>query len=240
MALLLEYAGQIDGVERLRYTTSHPLEMHDSLIELYRPLPQLVGHLHLPVQSGSDRILQAMKRGHDVDYYLSIIRKLRRARPGMTFSTDLIVGFPGESEEDFSRTLELVRTVGFDHSYSFIYSPRPGTPAAELRDSVSEGEKKDRLQRLHQELQQTVDRVSADMVGTRRTILVEGRSKRREHELFGKTENNRTVNFSGDLALIGELVEVEITERRPNSLRGDLVSEVPAPRCPITAASPCH
>lgn len=224
LAMLIRHAAQIEGIERLRYTTSHPLEMSDNLIQTYTEVPELVSYLHLPVQSGSDRVLGAMKRGHSVEHYLKVIDKIRAARPGITLSTDIIVGFPGETEAEFQQTLDLVGAVGFDLSYSFIYSARPGTPAASLDDSVSAEEKKQRLERLHVELKKTSDTISQSMLGTKQKLLVESLSRKRKNELFGKTENNRSVNFQGEAHLIGSLVEVEITEIRPNSLRAELVS----------------
>lgn len=225
LAALIRYAAQIDGIERLRYTTSHPLAMNDSLIGVYGEVPQLVSHLHLPVQSGSDRVLEAMKRGYQVDYYRRIIEQLRLVRPGITIATDLIVGFPGETEEDFQQSLDLVREIGFDHSYSFIYSARPGTPAAALPDLVSAEEKKERLRRLHAELQKTSDAISRSLLGSVQRVLLVGSSKKRQQESLGYTENNRPVNFpSGPHQGTGNsMVDVLISEIRPNSLRGELV-----------------
>jgi tRNA-2-methylthio-N6-dimethylallyladenosine synthase len=220
LALLIEVIAGIEGIGRIRFTTSHPVEFTDRLIQAYARVPKLANYLHLPVQAGSDRILAAMKRGHTVLEYKHKIRKLRAARPDIAISTDLIVGFPGETEQDFAATLKLVEDIGFDQSYSFVYSRRPGTPAASLPDEVSAAEKKERLGRLKDALNANAARISAAMVGSVQTVLVEGRSARRAHELCGKTENNRTVNFAGDARLIGQFVDVVITETQPNSLRG--------------------
>ncbi|RMH20332.1 MAG: tRNA (N6-isopentenyl adenosine(37)-C2)-methylthiotransferase MiaB [Gammaproteobacteria bacterium] len=233
LALLLQAASQVDGIERLRYTTSHPVEMTDSLIQAYAEIPELVSHLHLPVQSGSDRILNRMKRGHTSLEYKSIIRRLRAVRPDISLSSDFIVGFPGESEEDFAATLKLIEEVGFDHSFSFIYSARPGTPAASLPDDVSTEVKQDRLKILQNLLTRQADRISEDMVGSRQSILVERISRRSDHELAGRTENNRVVNFEGHPRLIGKFVHVEITEARPNSLRGRLLDVEAGPSKPV-------
>ena len=220
LALLIEVIAGIEGIGRIRFTTSHPVEFNDRLVEAYARVPKLANYLHLPVQSGSDRILAAMKRGHTVLEYKHKLRKLRAARPGIAISTDLIVGFPGETAQDFEATLRLVEDAGFDQSYSFIYSRRPGTPAASLPDEVPAAEKQERLARLQAALNANAARISAAMVGSVQAILVEGRSARRAHELCGKTENNRTVNFAGDPRLIGQCVDVVITETQPNSLRG--------------------
>ncbi len=220
LALLIEVIAGIEGIGRIRFTTSHPVEFNDRLVEAYARVPKLANYLHLPVQSGSDRILAAMKRGHTVLEYKHKLRKLRAARPGIAISTDLIVGFPGETAQDFEATLRLVEDAGFDQSYSFIYSRRPGTPAASLPDEVPAAEKQERLARLQAALNANAARISAAMVGSVQAILVEGRSARRAHELCGKTENNRTVNFAGDPRLIGQFVDVVITETQPNSLRG--------------------
>ena len=220
LALLIEVIAGIEGIGRIRFTTSHPVEFNDRLVEAYARVPKLANYLHLPVQSGSDRILAAMKRGHTVLEYKHKLRKLRAARPGIAISTDLIVGFPGETARDFEATLRLVEDAGFDQSYSFIYSRRPGTPAASLPDEVPAAEKQERLARLQAALNANAARISAAMVGSVQAILVEGRSARRAHELCGKTENNRTVNFAGDPRLIGQFVDVVITETQPNSLRG--------------------
>ncbi len=224
LALLIDYVAAIDGIGRIRYTTSHPLEMSDSLIEAYRDVPALVGHLHLPVQSGSDRILALMKRNHTVLEYKSHIRKLREARPRISLSSDFIVGFPGETDADFEATLRLIDDIGFDQSFSFIYSRRPGTPAAELPDDVSPETKKQRLARLQARINESAAAIGAAMVGTEQRILVEGPSKKDPLRMSGRTENNRVVNFSAGPVPIGRFVRVRITEALPNSLRGDFVA----------------
>ena len=221
--LLLHYVATIDGIERIRYTTSHPLEFSDALIDAYAEIPQLVNHLHLPVQSGSDCILAAMKRGYTALEYKSKLRKLRQHRPDISMSSDFIVGFPGETEQDFEHTMQLIEDVGFDHSFSFIYSARPGTPAASLPDEVPMHVKKARLQRLQTRITEMERAISQAMVGSRQTILVNGLSKKSAEEIAGRTENNRVVNVAGSPDLIGHLVEVEITEALPNSLRGRLI-----------------
>ena len=221
--LLLHYVATIEGIERIRYTTSHPLEFSDSLIESYAEIPKLVNHLHLPVQSGSDRILAAMKRGYTALEYKSKIRKLRQHRPDISLSSDFIVGFPGETDQDFEQTMMLIEDVGFDHSFSFIYSARPGTPAASLQDNTPMLVKKERLQRLQTRILEMANEISINMVGTRQMILVNSLSKKSDKEISGRTENNRVVNVEGPGDLIGQLVEVEITEALPNSLRGRLV-----------------
>ncbi len=223
LALLITYVAAIDGIDRIRFTTSHPVEFSDSLIEVYGQVPELVSHLHLPVQSGADRILALMKRGHTILEYKSKIRRLRQVRPDISLSSDFIVGFPGETEEDFQRTLDLVEELGFDHSFSFIFSARPGTPAADLPDDVPAEVKKERLARLQQLLATQAQRISRQMVGTVQRILVEGPSKKDPAQQAGRTENNRVVNFTGDPALAGQFVEVRITEALPNSLRGELL-----------------
>ena len=223
-AELLHYVARIEGIDRIRYTTSHPIEFSDALIEAYAHLPQLVDHLHLPVQSGSDRILSAMKRGHTALEYKSIIRRLRKIRPNISISSDFIVGFPGETESDFAATMKLVEEIGFDSSFSFVYSARPGTPAAELADNTSEESKKQRLQILQARISAQAGAISRDMVGNRYSILVTGVSKKDPGQLQGRTENNRAVNFSCvDQGLIGQFVDVEILDALPNSLRGCLV-----------------
>ena len=227
LATLIAYVAAVDGIGRVRYTTSHPLEMTEGLIEAHAEVPELVPHLHLPVQSGSDRILAAMKRGHTADDYREIVRRLRRARPDITISSDFIVGFPGETEEDFEATLALVEEIGFDYSFSFVYSPRPGTPAAELDDPVPPAVKKARLHRLQRLLEEQGQRISRRMVGTVQTVLVEGPSRRDPRALAGRTPNNRVVNFRGDAALVGRFVEVRITEAQPHSLRGELLGPAP-------------
>jgi tRNA-2-methylthio-N6-dimethylallyladenosine synthase len=223
-ALLLEYVADIPGIERIRYTTSHPREMTTRLIDAYRAIPKLVSHLHLPVQSGSDRILAAMKRGYTVLEYKSIVRRLREARPDLSLATDFIVGFPGESEADFEASLKLIEDIGFDHSYSFVYSARPGTPAAELPDDTPEKIKFERLQRLQDALAANARRISQAMVGSVQRVLVEGASKRDARELAGRTDNNRMVNFAGPGRLAGNFVEVRITAALSNSLRGEVAT----------------
>ena len=222
LALLIEYIAAIDGIDRIRFTTSHPVEFSDRLIEVYRHVPELVSHLHLPVQSGSDRILAAMKRGHTRLEYKSKIRKLKAIRPGISLSSDFIIGFPGETEQDFQDTLDLIAEIGFDHSFSFIYSKRPGTPAASLSDDVSLATKKQRLELLQQRITQQANAISRKMLGTSQTVLVEGPSRKNPDELCGRTENNRVVNFSAPANLVGTFVDVLITEVLPNSLRGKL------------------
>jgi len=224
LALLINYVAAVTGIDRIRYTTSHPLEMSDSLIQAYADVPQLVGHLHLPVQSGSDRVLALMKRNHTALEYKSIIRRLREARPGISLSSDFIIGFPGETDADFEQTMALIEEVGFDHSFSFIYSRRPGTPAAELPDDVPLQVKKQRLARLQQRISAMAAAISADMVGNIERILVEKPSRKRADQLSGRTGNNRVVNFDADPALIGQFVDVRITEALPNCLRGELVT----------------
>ena len=222
LALLIEYVAAIDGIERIRFTTSHPMEFSDRLIEVYARVPKLVSHLHLPLQSGSDRILALMKRGHTVLEYKNIIRKLRAIRPDLSLSSDFIVGFPGETEYDHKATLRVVEELDFDASFSFIYSPRPGTPAADMPDDVTLEEKKVRLQQLQNLINHQAQIISRKMVGTVQHVLVEGPSRKDPDQLAGRTENNRVVNFDGPAALIGQLVDVEITEALPNSLRGRL------------------
>ncbi|MEW8137426.1 MAG: tRNA (N6-isopentenyl adenosine(37)-C2)-methylthiotransferase MiaB [Candidatus Thiodiazotropha endolucinida] len=221
LALLIEYVAAVKGIERIRFTTSHPVEFSDSLIEVYGQVPELVSFLHLPVQSGSDRVLAMMKRGHMVIEYKAKIRRLREVRPDITISSDFIVGFPGETEDDFEATLQLIEEVGFDHSYSFIYSRRPGTPAADLPDDVPLAVKQQRLERLQQLINSQAQRISRRMVGTVQRILVERPAKKNPTQLAGRTENNRVVNFDGPIELIGQFVEVRITEALPNSLRGE-------------------
>ena len=223
LALLIHYIAAIDGIGRIRYTTSHPLEMSDSLIQAYREVPKLVSHLHLPVQSGSDRILALMKRKHTALEYKAIIRKLREARPDISLSSDFIVGFPGETEQDFEATMNLIEELRFDHSFSFVYSARPGTPAASLPDDVSQDEKKARLARLQARILDFAAGYSKAMVGTVQRILVDRPSRKNAHELSGRTENNRVVNFAADPALLGKFVNVRITAALPNSLRGEFV-----------------
>ncbi|MGF1548328.1 MAG: tRNA (N6-isopentenyl adenosine(37)-C2)-methylthiotransferase MiaB [Thiotrichales bacterium] len=228
LALLIHYLAAIDGLDRIRFTTSHPIEFSDRLIEAYAEVPQLVSHLHLPVQSGSDRILAAMKRGHTALEYKSRIRRLREARPGISLSSDFIVGFPGETEADFEATMRLIEEIGFDHSYSFIFSPRPGTPAADYADDVPLEVKKRRLARLQDTINANAARISVAMVGTTQTVLVDRPSRKDGAMMAGRTENNRVVNFPGGERLIGQFVDVRITEALPNSLRGEFVQITPA------------
>jgi tRNA-2-methylthio-N6-dimethylallyladenosine synthase len=218
-ALLLEYLAEMPGLERLRYTTSHPKEFTQRLIDAYAKVPQLVSHVHLPVQAGSDRVLTAMKRGYTTVEYKSIVRRLRAARPDICIASDFIVGFPGETEEDFAATMRLVQQVGFDASFSFVYSRRPGTPAASLADDTAQEIKLERLQRLQALLNVQAQAISSAMVGTRQRILVEGASKKDPGELSGRTENNRVVNFAGPQRLTGQLIDVTITAALPHSLR---------------------
>ncbi|ART83291.1 tRNA (N6-isopentenyl adenosine(37)-C2)-methylthiotransferase MiaB [Oceanisphaera profunda] len=222
-AELLRLVASIDGIDRVRYTTSHPIEFTDDIIEVYRDTPELVSFLHLPVQSGSDRILTLMKRAHTALEYKSKIRRLRAVRPDVTVSSDFIIGFPGEDEDDFERTIKLIEDVGFDLSYSFIFSARPGTPAADLPDDVPLEEKKARLARLQTLINNQAQLISRQMLGTTQRILVEGPSKMDPMELRGRTENNRVVNFEGAHTLIGGFADVEIIEARPNSLRGKFI-----------------
>jgi tRNA-2-methylthio-N6-dimethylallyladenosine synthase len=224
-AELLSYVARIPGIERIRYTTSHPVEFSDALIDAYAEIPELVNHLHLPVQSGSDRILMAMKRGHTALEYKSKIRRLRKVRPDISISSDFIIGFPGESEADFAATMKLIEEIEFDSSFSFVYSARPGTPAAELPDETDEATKKQRLKILQDRIIQQAQQISRRMVGSRQRILVTGVSKKDPGQLQGRTENNRVVNFStSDHSLIGDFVEVDIMEALPNSLRGLIAS----------------
>jgi len=225
LAALIRYIAVIDGVERIRYTTSHPVEFSDRLIDAYADVPALVSHVHLPVQSGSDRVLSLMKRGHTTLEYLSKIRRLRKLRPEISISSDFIVGFPGETHADFEATMKLVEQVDFDHSFSFIYSPRPGTPAASYPDDVTPEEKKHRLAILQRRLEELAQAKSRAMVGTLRRVLVTGHARKDAAEVSGRTENNRVVNFAGDASLIGGFCQVRITAALPNSLRGELVAE---------------
>ncbi|WP_440873766.1 tRNA (N6-isopentenyl adenosine(37)-C2)-methylthiotransferase MiaB [Thalassotalea sp. PLHSN55] len=220
---LLRLIATIDGIDRIRYTTSHPVEFTDDIIEVYKDVPELVSHLHLPVQSGSDRILTQMKRNHTALEYKSQIRKLKKARPDLCMSSDFIVGFPGETDQDFEDTMNLIQAIDFDLSFSFIYSARPGTPAADLPDDVSDQTKKDRLQLLQDRINQQALRIARQMLGTEQRILVEGPSKKDPMELRGRTENNRIVNFVAPHTVIGQFVDVKITDVYSNSLRGDLV-----------------
>jgi len=222
-AELLAYVARVPGIDRIRYTTSHPVEFSDALIDAYAEIPELVDHLHLPVQSGSDRILMAMKRGHTAIEYKSKIRRLRKIRPNISLSSDFIIGFPGESEADFAATMKLIEDVGFDTSFSFIYSARPGTPASDLPDDTDEEVKKQRLQILQARILQQAQTISRQMVGTTQKILVTGVSRKDPGQLQGRTENNRVVNFScSDHDLIGSFVDVDVQQALPNSLRGCL------------------
>ncbi|MCK5716592.1 MAG: tRNA (N6-isopentenyl adenosine(37)-C2)-methylthiotransferase MiaB [Thiomargarita sp.] len=223
LALLMLYVAAIEGIDRIRYTTSHPVELSDNLIQVYAEIPELVSHLHLPVQSGSDRILNLMKRGHTVLEYKSKIRKLREVRPNLSISSDFIIGFPGETEADFQETLQLIEDVGFDHSFSFIYSPRPGTPAADLPDDIPMAVKKQRLAQLQAQINKNTFAFSSAMVGSVQRILVEHPSRKSDQEMAGRTENNRVVNFKAAASVIGHFVDVKITEALPNSLRGEML-----------------
>ena len=222
---LLHFVNRVPGIERIRYTTSHPVEFSDAIIDAYADIPALVDHLHLPVQSGSDRILMAMKRGHTALEYKAKIRALRRIRPNISMSSDFIIGFPGETDADFEATMRLIDEVGFDNSFSFIYSARPGTPAADLPDDTPESVKKARLHALQSRISQQAQGISRRMVGTQQRILVTGVSKKDPGQLSGRTENNRVVNFDcTDAGLIGEFATVDIVEALPNSLRGRLLA----------------
>jgi tRNA-2-methylthio-N6-dimethylallyladenosine synthase len=220
LALLIRAIAEIEGIGRIRFTTSHPVEFGDSLIEAYRDVPKLAGYLHLPVQAGSDRILAAMKRGHTILEYKARLRRLREARPGISISTDIIVGFPGETAADFDKTMKLVEDVGFDNSFSFIYSRRPGTPAANLADDTPDAEKRARLERLQEAINANARAISRSMVGSVQSVLVEGPSKKNPEELTGRTENMRYVNFPGHPRMVGQFVDVLVTEAMSNSLRG--------------------
>ena len=221
-ALLLDYVCEIPGIDRVRYTTSHPREFTQRLIDAHASLGKLAGHVHLPVQSGSDRVLAAMKRGYSVLEYKSIIRRLRAARPDITITSDFIVGFPGETEREFEQTMTLIEDIGFDHSFSFIYSPRPGTPAADLPDETPQAVKLARLQRLQSTIDANARRISQEMVGSTQAVLVEGPSRKDATELAGRTGNNRVVNFAGSPRLIGQLIDLTITSALPHSLRGQV------------------
>ena len=224
LAELIRYVADIDGIDRIRYTTSHPLDFSQALVDAHRDVPKLVGHVHLPVQSGSDRILELMKRGHTVAEYKEKIERLRSARADISVTSDFIIGFPGETEKDFEATMDLIETIGFDQSFSFIYSSRPGTPAAQLADDTPLEVKQERLNLLQQRNEKIAAEISRSMVGTRQRILVEGMARRGHHQLCGRTENNRMVNFtSTDANLIGSFIEVEVTEALHFSLRGQLI-----------------
>jgi len=225
LALLISYVAEVDGIERIRFTTSHPMEFSDSLIQVYAEVPQLVSHLHLPVQSGSDRILAQMKRGHTAMEYKSKIRRLRTLRPDLSLSSDFIIGFPGETDADFQATMDLIEEIGFDNSFSFIYSPRPGTPATAFPDDVPVAVKKHRLAILQRRIREMSEAISRAMVGTVQRVLVEGPSRKDPQALCGRTENNRVVNFEGDRGLIGRVAALRITEALPNSLRGEVIQD---------------
>ncbi len=220
LALLIHYVAAIDGIERIRYTTSHPVEFSDSLIQAYADVPELVNHLHLPVQSGSDRVLAAMKRGHMAVEYKSKIRKLRKVRPDISMSSDFIIGFPGESDQDFDATMKLIHDIGFDHSFSFIYSQRPGTPASNMADDIPMDVKKARLKHLQETILKTANAISQSMVGQVHRVLIEKPSKKDPNMMSGRTENNRVVNFHGDASWIGCFADVLVNEALTNSLRG--------------------
>jgi tRNA-2-methylthio-N6-dimethylallyladenosine synthase len=221
LALLIRYVAAVDGIERIRYTTSHPVEFSDALIDVYADVPELVSHLHLPVQSGSDRILVAMKRGHSAFEYKQKIKRLRQIRPDISLSSDFIIGFPGETDEDFSHTMRLIHEIGFDQSFSFIYSRRPGTPAADLVDDVPDSVKQVRLQQLQSTINNMAQQISRQMVGSTQKVLVDRPSRKNPQEVSGRTENNRVVNFIGPPSLIGQFAHVRVTESMPNSLRGE-------------------
>ncbi len=223
LAHLIHYVAAIDGIERIRFTTSHPVEFTDALIEAYATEPKLANYLHLPVQSGSDRILSAMKRGHTAIEYKQKIRKLRAARPDISLSSDFIVGFPGETDKEFEATMKLIKDIKFDQSFSFIYSKRPGTPAANIDDEIPMSVKKQRLQRLQATINGFAAEISQQMVGTTQKILIEGVSKKDPKQLAGRTENNRVVNFDGNPRLIGEMIDVEIIDAYRNSLQGKII-----------------
>jgi len=224
LAFLIETIAEMEGLKRIRYTTSHPREVSQRLIDAYRTVPKLVSHLHLPVQSGSDRILSAMKRGYTALEYKSLVRKLRLARPDLSLSADFIIGFPGETDDDFDKTMQLVKELNFDHSFSFIYSPRPGTPAANLSDTTTPGVKTARLARLQQQINLQAMHHGQAMIGSIQNVLVERYARKNTLEMAGRTENNRVVNFAGTPDLIGKIVEVRITAAPANSLRGELLA----------------
>ena len=225
LAYLIETLAGMEGIERIRYTTSHPREMTQRLIDTYAGTPKLVSHLHLPVQSGSDRILVAMKRGYTVLEFKSLVRKLKAARPNLSLSSDFIIGFPGETEEDFEKTMRLVEELNFDNSFSFVYSPRPGTPAADLADDTPAELKIQRLMRLQKTIEAQALKISQAMVGTTQRVLVEGHARKDASELAGRTDNNRVVNFAGNERLIGRFIDVTITAALPHSLRGEVVTQ---------------
>ncbi len=238
LALLLSYTAAIDGIDRLRYTTSHPAEFGADLIDVYEDTPELVSHLHLPVQSGSDRVLQLMKRNYSVAEYEDKVSRLRSLRPRLSLSSDFIIGFPGESENDFQATLDLIERMRFDNSFSFIYSPRPGTPAAEFDDDIPMAVKKARLKRLQSRIETLAGEISRGMVGEIHRVLIEGPSKKDPTRLSGRTENNRVVNFAAPAELIGRFADLRITEALPNSLRGELVEVEQVPARSSGAAAP--
>ena len=223
LALLIHYVAAIDGIDRIRFTTSHPMEFNDDLVEVYAQVPELVSFLHLPVQSGSDKVLAVMKRGHTAEQYKDLIDRLKIARPDISISSDFIIGFPDESDEDFADTIKLIEEVGFDHSFSFIYSARPGTPAAALFDNTTDLIKKHRLAILQDIISSNAAAINQQMVGTIQSVLVDGVSRKSETQISGRTENNRVVNFAGDKELIGQFVDVKITEAWTNSLQGELL-----------------
>ena len=222
LAFLIEKVSKVNGIDRIRYTTSHPFEFKDDLVDLYKDTPELVSHVHLPVQSGSDRILKLMRRRYSAASYLELISRIRENRPGISFSSDFIVGFPGETDEDFQDTLDIVEKVGFDESFSFIYSPRPNTPAAEMEDNVSKDIKKERLTILQHKLNELSSKISRKMVGSLERCLVLGVSKKNPGELQARTENNRVVNFATDANVVGKFVNLKIVDQLTNSLRGKL------------------
>ena len=222
-ALLLHYVAAIDGIDRIRYTTSHPKEFSESLIQAYEDIPELVDHLHLPVQSGSNSVLARMKRGHEIELYIEKLQRLKKIRPSMSFSSDFIIGFPQETDEEFEETIKLIEKIGFDFSFSFIFSARPGTPAADMPDDIDMAVKKQRLERLQNIITQQTADISNNMVGTIQRLLVEGESKKNSLQMTGRTENNRVVNFAGHARLVGQFVDVLITEALPYSLRGRMV-----------------
>lgn len=223
LALLIHYIAAIDGIDRIRFTTSHPLDFNQALVDAYAEVPELVNHLHLPVQSGSDNVLALMKRNHGRDHFLDLVTRLRAARPDITLSSDFIIGFPGEMDRDFEDTMDLVEQVGFDQSFSFIFSRRPGTPAAQLPDATPPEAKKARLKRLQARLDENARAISEAMVGRVESVLVDGLSRKDSNEIKGRTQNNRVVNFPGNPRLIGRFVQVRITEALAHSLRGELV-----------------
>ena len=225
LAELIACVAAVDGIDRVRFTTSHPVEFTDSLVDAFADIPELVSHLHLPVQSGSDRILSAMKRGHTAEEYIEKMERIRANRPDISFSSDFIIGFPGETEEDFEATMNLIHRIGFDHSFSFVYSARPGTPASGLPDETPESVKKQRLAILQERILQQAAQISRRMVGTTQRVLVSGFSPRDPGQLSGRTENNRVVNFQGDKSLIGQFVDVRIEQAFSNSLRGELLTD---------------